>query len=124
MAVVNKAWLLERGWTRTAIQKILGEPDAKEVHKDRTEYLYDVARVLQAEERGPTRYRRAETNYLPGPSAPADLKQKMLDAGSPSARRRVLRSWAEKHGLISRQASTRTKLAQWRRVVEQFTENE
>jgi hypothetical protein len=120
MAVVNRAWLLERGWTRTAIQRILGEPDLKEVHKDRIEYLYDIARVLQAEESGPIRYRKSRTDYLPGPTAPADLTRTMLDAGSPTARRRVLRNWAEERGLMPSEGSARTK-SQWRRVVDQYT---
>jgi hypothetical protein len=60
---VNKAFLLERGWTRTAIKRILGEPDSRIARrdrpKDRPECRYDVARVLAAEDAGPTRFRQA-----------------------------------------------------------------
>jgi hypothetical protein len=60
---VNKAFLLKRGWTRTAIKRILGEPDRRitmRAHrKDRPECRYDVRRVLAAEEAGKIRFRRA-----------------------------------------------------------------
>src|SRR5690242_7174637 len=59
---VNKALLLQRGWTRTAIKRILGEPDRRITlrrrRKDRPECLYDVARVQAAEEAGVIRFRR------------------------------------------------------------------
>lgn len=60
---VNKAFLLKRGWTRTAIKRVLGEPDRRIVmrhrRKDRPECRYDMTRVLAAEDAGPIRFRRA-----------------------------------------------------------------
>jgi hypothetical protein len=60
---VNKAFLLNRGWTRTAIKRVLGEPDRRILMrnrpKDRPECRYDMTRVLAAEEAGPIRFRRA-----------------------------------------------------------------
>jgi hypothetical protein len=59
---VNKAFLLKRGWTRTAITRLLGKPDSKIVRwnrwKDRPECFFDMQRVLQAEEVGAIRFRR------------------------------------------------------------------
>jgi hypothetical protein len=50
---VTKAALLRRGWTRTAIARILGEPDRRIVRrdhrKDRPECRYDIQRVLKSE---------------------------------------------------------------------------
>jgi len=50
---VNKAQLIERGWTRTAIKRLLGEPDHRTLtgncNKDRPECCYDTERVLQVE---------------------------------------------------------------------------
>jgi hypothetical protein len=59
---VNKKYLLARGWTRTAIKRILGEPDRrltlKRRRKDRPECRYDLARVLAAESAGLIRFRK------------------------------------------------------------------
>jgi hypothetical protein len=59
---VNKKFLLNRGWTRTAITRILGEPDRRlpmrKFRHDRPECRYDVARVLAAEVAGKIRFRR------------------------------------------------------------------
>ena len=59
---VNKSFLLARGWTRTAIKRILGDPDRRLVMRgrppSRPECLYDVKRVREAERRGPSRFRR------------------------------------------------------------------
>jgi hypothetical protein len=59
----NKADLLRRGWTRTAIARILGEPDRRlprqEFRRDRPECIYERARVEAAEEAGLIRYRKA-----------------------------------------------------------------
>lgn len=50
---LNKKELLARGWTRTAIDKLLGEPDRKRPTKyrgkTRLESLYTINRVLEAE---------------------------------------------------------------------------
>jgi len=58
---VNKKYLLARGWTRTAIKRILGEPDRRlrfKYRKDRPECRYDLARVLAAESAGLIRFRK------------------------------------------------------------------
>jgi hypothetical protein len=68
----NKADLLRRGWTRTAIRRILGEPDSLIVRQgltgplriDRPECVYGRERVFQAEEKCKIRFRRA-TEKLP-----------------------------------------------------------
>lgn len=66
---VNKAFLLRRGWTRTAIKRLLGEPDRRLVmrrfRKDRPECRYDMTRVLAAERAGKIRYRAAPQRRVP-----------------------------------------------------------
>lgn len=66
---VNKAFLLKRGWTRTAIKRILGEPDSRiamaQFRKDRPECRYSMVRVLAAEKDGRLRYRQAPTRRDP-----------------------------------------------------------
>lgn len=65
----NKADLLRRGWTRTSIKRILGEPDRKllriGIRKDRPECIYDSWRVFEAEEAGAVRYRKAPERPIP-----------------------------------------------------------
>jgi hypothetical protein len=61
-----KKELIARGWTLTAIDRVLGEPDRRlavravkhAVRKDRPECRYDIARVLAAEAAGNTRIRK------------------------------------------------------------------
>ncbi len=59
---VNKRFLLTRGWTRTSIKRILGEPDRRlalrRYRKDRPECRYDLAQVLAAEAAGLIRFRK------------------------------------------------------------------
>jgi len=61
----NKAALRRRGWTRTAIRRILGDPDrtlTRKRYPKRPECLYDEERVLKAEEEhahaGKVRFRK------------------------------------------------------------------
>ena len=67
---VNKEFLLARGWTRTAIYRVLGAPDRRlrqwNFPRSRSECRYDVERVIAAEDAngGPVRYRPAkESNH-------------------------------------------------------------
>jgi len=56
-----KAGLLRRGWTRTAIKRILGEPDWHlygGYGKGKEVCMYSTERVMAAEEKGVIRYRR------------------------------------------------------------------
>ncbi len=66
---VNQTFLLRRGWTRTAIKRILGQPDRRIAmrlfRRDRPECRYDMARVLAAEAAGPVRFRRAPNRRVP-----------------------------------------------------------
>jgi hypothetical protein len=58
----TKSGLIQRGWTRTAIKRILGEPDWHLFNgfgKDRQACMYSRARVEAAEQQGKIRYRRA-----------------------------------------------------------------
>jgi hypothetical protein len=67
---VTKAALLRRGWTRTAIVRILGEPDRRIIRRDhrrdRPECRYDIQRVLKAEEDKESRFRfrKAQANGM------------------------------------------------------------
>jgi hypothetical protein len=54
----NQAELIERGWTRTAIRRILGEPDRRIADQAFAETKYLASRVYCAEQAGATRYRR------------------------------------------------------------------
>jgi hypothetical protein len=69
VASVNKAFLLKRGWTRTAIKRILGEPDRKILMRrrwrNRPECRYDMARVTAAEEAGHIRFRQKSAPKVP-----------------------------------------------------------
>lgn len=59
----NKQQLRERGWTRTSIKRILGEPDAvfrSTRRRDRPECCYLIERVIAAEDAGRIRYRRSK----------------------------------------------------------------
>ena len=65
----NKADLRRRGWTRTAIKRILGEPDSQTLvrrnfRKDRPECVYSKERVIEAEERGVIRYRASDRLHV------------------------------------------------------------
>jgi hypothetical protein len=68
-ALVNKLFLLRRGWTRTAIKRVLGEPDQriprKEFRQDRLECQYSMARILEAEDSGRIRFRKAPVRREP-----------------------------------------------------------
>lgn len=124
----NKAELLKRGWTRTSIKRILGEPDRRlpmrRFRHDRPECAYDDHRVFVAEEAGAVRYRKAGDRCMPGPRTPGELAQEMLRAGSARARRRVVMAWAEKEGMVSRQDPPQTRRAQWDNVLALFIEEE
>lgn len=65
----NKTDLLKRGWTRTAIRRILGEPDKRVprvgLRPDRPECLYSDERVNQAERDGKVRFRKAAKSWVP-----------------------------------------------------------
>jgi hypothetical protein len=125
-ATVNKAFLLKRGWTRTAIKRILGEPDRtlvmRKFRKDRPECLYNRERVLEAEEAGAVRYRKAGERCMPGPHAPEDLAAKLLSAGSARQRRSILKSWAEGQGMMAAGDPPQRRRAQWDIVVSLFIE--
>jgi hypothetical protein len=100
---VNKQFLLSRGWTRTAIKRILGEPDRHtpmvQFRKDRPECRYEMERVIAAENAGLTRFRKAGDRFMPGTNAPEALWDAMLAAGSARARRGVMRVWAKSEGM-------------------------
>ncbi len=78
---VNTKFLLKRGWTRTAIRKILGEPDRRIPmlqRPDRPECRYDVQRVLAAEASGAVRLRDRSKDDL-YPIEDPDLINRFLD---------------------------------------------
>jgi hypothetical protein len=59
---------LRRGWTRTAIKRVLGEPDLRipqEFRQDRPECLYSMARVSEAEGGGCIRFRKTPVRRDP-----------------------------------------------------------
>jgi hypothetical protein len=60
----NQAQLIERGWTRTAIRRILGEPDRRIADQAFAETKYLASRVYSAEQAGATRYRREKRLLL------------------------------------------------------------
>jgi hypothetical protein len=74
---LNKKCLLKRGWTRTAIKRILGEPDRRgDNHRfstKRAECLYNRERVLKAEEANLTRYRQVP------PEDPLEIADPMFE---------------------------------------------
>jgi hypothetical protein len=125
-ATVNKAFLLERGWTRTAIKRFLGEPDRRLVRvdfrKDRPECRYDMRRVIEAERTGRIRFRAAGDRCWPGRGVPKAVAEAMMAAGSARARRKILREWATGEGMISRGAPAQSRNLQWENVLDLFTQ--
>ena len=121
---VNKAFLLKRGWTRTAIKRFLGEPDGRipmvRFRKDRPECRYSMDRVLVVEDSGIIRFRQPGDRCMPGPEVPHDTAEAMVSAGSARARRKILRQWAEREGMISADDPARQKRLQWDNVVRLF----
>lgn len=72
--LLNKARLIERGWTRTAIERVLGKPDyldssRKDIWRPgntvRPECLYLASRVFSAESSGVIRYRSERNEQFP-----------------------------------------------------------
>jgi hypothetical protein len=122
---VNKAFLRERGWTRTAIKRILGEPDRRiqmvQFRKDRPECLYSMSRVIEAENAGLIRFRKAGNRFLPGhvPDAVADA---MMSAPSARQRKKILREWAEREGMIEPKDPPCQRRLQWENVVDLFVQ--
>jgi len=121
---VNKAFLIERGWTRTSIKRILGEPDRRlpmvQFRKDRPECRYSMDRVMAAENAGSVRFREAGDRFMPSIQAPEDLAEAMVSAKSARERRRILRKWAERQDMISTDAPAYSRRLQWDNVVSIF----
>ena len=65
---ISKAGLFSRGWTRTAINRILGTPDYRlrnAYGTHRAMAMYRLDRVKAAEDQGPIRYRNARRDKEP-----------------------------------------------------------
>jgi hypothetical protein len=84
---VNKQFLLKRGWTRTSIKRILGEPDRRvplrsfperPARDDRPECRYSMDRVLAAEKNGFIRFRKAPKRREPTESEFWDFEDRLL----------------------------------------------
>ena len=101
---VNKKFLRERGWTRTAIKRILGEPDhvvaGLRYRKDRPECMYSMERVITAEAAGLIRFRKPGERVVPGGGIPDDIAERMVAANSARERKRILRNWAISKGYV------------------------
>src|SRR5262245_17139811 len=79
----NQAQLIERGWTRTAIRRILGEPDRRIAAQAYAETKYLASRVYSAEEAGVIRLRRKKRLK---PRAPRAIAPKRWSPHGPYTR--------------------------------------
>jgi hypothetical protein len=60
---MNKGALIKRGWTRTSIKRLLGEPDwtiQNNHNPERPECRYLTQRVIDCEDAGRVRFRRSK----------------------------------------------------------------
>lgn len=88
----NKADLLRRGWTRTSIKRILGQPDHRMLRQglmgplrnDRPECVYGRERVLSAERDGRIRFRKASERTPPDERDFEDLATEVEVAQDPA----------------------------------------
>ena len=80
----NLTDLIKRGWTRTAIARILGPPDRRIAPQAFAECKWLASRVYDAEENGPMRYRRPRrVNLAPQKTVRDGWRPHVFNRGNP-----------------------------------------